>query len=154
MVEAAVVDLDDAVDVGGERAEELLGHIVVELAAGNLAVLVHVEYLEKAHGFELRVPCQVLPAKLYEGLIGCHVSEQGRDQPIDGGELLACATLSFFDCLEVLMGLLLVVATEIVVESLTKLVSEQILLTCVHQAIFGEQSISDVSKLSLDVEQA
>ena len=75
VVQAAVIDLDDAVDVGGKRAEELLAHVVVELAAGYLAVLVHVEHLEKAHGFEFWVPCQVLPAKLYEGLIGCHVSK-------------------------------------------------------------------------------
>ena len=43
VVKAAVVDLDDAVDVGGVRAQELLAHVVIELAAGDLSVLVDVE---------------------------------------------------------------------------------------------------------------
>jgi len=64
LVLGTVVLSDDVISINGAGIQELLAHEVVELVAGDLAIVVDVQVLEQAHWLEVGVAGQVLSSQL------------------------------------------------------------------------------------------
>ena len=64
LVLCTVVLSDDVISIVGTGIQELFAHEVVDLIAGDLAIVVNVQVLEQAHWLEVGVAGQVLSSQL------------------------------------------------------------------------------------------
>ena len=64
LVLCTVVLSDDVISIVGTGIQELFAHEVVDLIAGDLAIVVDVQVLEQAHWLEVGVAGQVLSSQL------------------------------------------------------------------------------------------
>ena len=79
--------MNHSVDILNLRAQKLLVHKVVKLAARNLTVVVDIDSFEELHWLKLRMACQILPPQLDQSLICRQISEQLSNDAINGGKL-------------------------------------------------------------------